>query len=243
MNHLRPAVRPLLALSLVFALSPFAVRWMAVHTPEQTARALADAGWLELRDTFNPLKLVRWGQSALALPDALAALFRSEAETVPCEQSLSTFNLELSRQIRHYHDIYFNESGGNEYTVVAYDIDADGHVYNARLLPEYTTAPLDVAQRAVETVRDLDNNLPALPAGVRSVTVTELFWFGEPLGSTSSMVGYLSSLPDGRLITPVPYPSSSWTAQLSYSPDGRTLVETSDGVTRFWSPDTQQESR
>ncbi|MBW4696718.1 MAG: hypothetical protein KME03_02235 [Aphanocapsa lilacina HA4352-LM1] len=201
MNHLPAVFKPFLVLGLALTLTPVAGLWLATQTPCQATRAVAKAVSTELRETFNPGKLVRWGQSALALPAQVGNLFKPEEPTVNAE-ALGAFNMRLSWQIRRYHDLYFDQVSAGEHTVVAYEIGADGHVYNARIVPEYTSAPLDTAQLAVETVRNLDNRLPSLPADVRSVSVMELFWHGGRLDSEGSMVDYLSTLPDGRLIQP-----------------------------------------
>lgn len=198
----RNVFKPLLALSLALALSPLAVRWVESHTFDEAAQSLGDAALTELRDTFNPGKLLRWGETALSLPGAMAELFEAGEQPAIDQQMMANFNQHLGWQLHRFHDLYFEQAGIDEYTVVTYDIDASGHIYNVRVLPEYTTAPLDVAQLAAETVRNANGNLPALPEGVESATVTELFWTGSQLNEPESLVNHLSSLPDGRLITP-----------------------------------------
>jgi protease PrsW len=117
----------------------------------------------------------------------------------------SSYNEYLSYKIRRYHDLYFdkiNQSGG-EYTIVQYEIDAVGNVTNVQVLYDHTTAPREVAELAADTVRSVDPALP-LPEGVQSVTITELFWDGTPLGQPGSLEDRLSHLPDGREVIPYP---------------------------------------
>jgi protease PrsW len=117
----------------------------------------------------------------------------------------SSYNEYLSYKIRRYHDLYFDQITQNsgEYTVVQYEIDAVGNVTNVQVLYEHTTAPHEVAELAADTVRSIDPALP-LPEGVQSVTITELFWDGTPLGEAGSLEERLSHLPDGREVVPYP---------------------------------------
>ena len=114
-----------------------------------------------------------------------------------------SYNEYLSWKIRHYHDLYFERVGAGQYTVVQYEIDSVGNVTNVQVLYDHTTAPGDVAELAAETVRQLDPGLP-LPEGIRSVTITELFWDGSPIGNPGSLENRLSELPDGREVIPYP---------------------------------------
>ncbi|AGY57530.1 PrsW family intramembrane metalloprotease [Gloeobacter kilaueensis] len=114
-----------------------------------------------------------------------------------------SYNEYLSWKIRRYHDLYFDQVGQGQYTVVQYDIDAVGNVSNVQVLYDHTTAPSEVAELAAETVRRLDPALP-LPPGIQMVTITELFWDGSPIGSPGSLEEHLSELPDGREVEPYP---------------------------------------
>jgi len=117
----------------------------------------------------------------------------------------SSYNEYLSYKIRRYHDLYFDQinQNGGEYTIVQYEIDAVGNVTNVQVLYDHTTAPREVAELAADTVRSVDPALP-LPEGVQSVTITELFWDGTPLGEPGSLENRLSHLPDGREVIPYP---------------------------------------
>ncbi len=117
----------------------------------------------------------------------------------------SSYNEYLSYKIRRYHDLYFDQINQNsgEYTIVQYEIDAVGNVTNVQVLYDHTTAPREVAELAADTVRSVDPALP-LPEGVQSVTITELFWDGTPLGEPGSLEDRLSHLPDGREVIPYP---------------------------------------
>ncbi|BAC88596.1 PrsW family intramembrane metalloprotease [Gloeobacter violaceus] len=131
-------------------------------------------------------------------PQAPKAQEAQEAKGLP-----RSYNEYLSWKIRRYHDLYFDRVGTGQYTVVQYEIDSVGNVTNVQVLYDHTTAPGDVAEMAAETVRRLDPALP-LPKGIRSVTITELFWDGSPIGSPGSLEQHLSELPDGREVMPYP---------------------------------------
>ena len=197
--------KSLLALSLTVAVAPLAVQSMSMYTPCQAVHAVGEAVALELRETFYPGKLVRWAETALELPGAIAELFEAETLIEPGALSLEGFNTSLSFQIRQYHDLYFEQIAPDEYTVVRYRIDAQGSIGEVEVLPDATTAPADVAELAAQAVRSIDS-LPALPDGVHSAVVTELFWTGGTVRGAGAAIEHLSQLPDGREIVSVESP-------------------------------------
>ncbi len=114
----------------------------------------------------------------------------------------------LSYQIRLYHDIYFKSGivGADQYTVVRYRIAPSGEIASAEALQEHSTTSTEGSDLAVRTIQSM-GPLEPLPPGTGEVEVVELFWNGVTIGRPGSLEERLSSLPDGRWISPTDNPS------------------------------------
>jgi protease PrsW len=112
----------------------------------------------------------------------------------------------LSYRIRLYHDRYFDNTNPEQYTVVRYRIMPSGEIASAEALQEHSTTSSENSALAVQTIQSM-GPLEPLPSGTGEVEVVELFWNGVTIGRPGSLEERLSSLPDGRWISPVDSPS------------------------------------
>jgi|GEM_PF-745808 len=112
----------------------------------------------------------------------------------------------LSYRIRLYHDRYFDHTNPEQYTVVRYRIMPSGEIASAEALQEHSTTSPENSALAVQTIQSM-GPLEPLPPGTGEVEVVELFWNGVTIGRPGSLEERLSSLPDGRWISPVDSPS------------------------------------
>jgi hypothetical protein len=123
----------------------------------------------------------------------------------------------LSYRIRLYHDLYFDNTRPDQYTVVRYRIAPSGEIVSAEALQENSTTSPENSALAVQTIESM-GPLEPLPPGTGEVEVVELFWNGVTIGRPGSLEERLSSLPDGRWISPVDSPSEP--PQPSLGPQG-----------------------
>jgi protease PrsW len=123
----------------------------------------------------------------------------------------------LSYRIRLYHDLYFDNTKPDQYTVVRYRIAPSGDIVSVEALQENSTTSPENSALAVQTIESM-GPLEPLPAGTGEVEVVELFWNGVTIGRPGSLEERLSSLPDGRWISPVDSPSEP--PQPSLDPQG-----------------------
>lgn len=188
-----------LALGVATALTPVSsLMFDAIHPPQfqDKYQALEQ----EIADTLNPGKLLRWADEVLSLPQNIAQW--STSKTLSSDtplQSLALYDSYLTYAMHRHHDLYFDQALPGTYTVLQYKIDHSGQVSDVQILNDHTTASPEVACEAVQTIYAA-GTLQSLPEDIPSVTVTELFWDGQSIGSPDSLEQSLSLLPDGRKI-------------------------------------------
>jgi hypothetical protein len=187
-----------LALGIAVVLTPVSsAMFNAVH-PSQFQDGY-QALEQEITDILNPGKLLRWAEEASSFPKNLARWAEGETFSAETEQSLSNYNNYLTSEMHLHQELYFDQALPDSYTVVQYKISHCGQISDVQVLSDHTTASLDIAREAVETVYAA-GTLEPLPEGIPSVTVTEAFWDGRSIGSPDSLERSLSQLPDGRKI-------------------------------------------